>query len=101
MNTTAETAIAGRYGRTCKAKVTAAAKTEAIARHKPSAVAKAQELIEQGGIVPLRSLRIFTVVASDGISTYKTAAQGCTCKAGIKGRYVCYHRVAAQILTAA
>lgn len=95
------TSIADGYGRRCKTLVRAAARAQVIAQHKPTTVAKATELIEQRALVPLRGRRIFQVVASDGIGTYKTAAQGCTCPAGIKGRYVCYHRVAAQILTAA
>lgn len=89
------------YGPTCTRKVKAATKAHIIATHKPAAVAKAEELIEQGGIVALRGRHVFTVVASNGIDTYKTAPQGCTCPAGIKGRYVCYHRVAAQILSLA
>jgi hypothetical protein len=88
------------YGPTCTRKVKAAAKAQIIATHKPQAVAKAEELIEQGGIIPLRA-GIFTVVASNGIDTYKTHRAACTCPAGIKGRYVCYHRVAAQILSLA
>lgn len=93
--------IARGYGRHCQAKVREAAKAEVVAQYKPATVAKAEELIEQGGIVPLRARRVFLVVASNGVDTYKTAAQGCTCPAGIKGRYVCYHRVAARILALA
>ena len=89
------------YGPTCKRKVRAAAQAQVIAAHKPATVAKARELIEQGAIVPLRGRRVFTVVASNGIDTYKTAPQACTCPAGLRGRFVCYHRVAAQIVTAA
>lgn len=58
--------------------------------HKPAAVAKASELIELGAITPLRG-QVFTVISSDGASTYKTHPAACTC----------YHRVAAQILLAA
>lgn len=89
------------YGPTCSKHIRTATKNAAVTAHKPDAIAKATELIEQGGILPLRGRRVFTVVASDGIGTYKTAPQGCTCKAGIKGRYVCYHRVAATILSLA
>lgn len=89
------------YGPTCTRKVKAAAKAEIVAAHKPAVVAKAEELIEQGGIIPLRGRHVFAVVASNGVDTYKTAPQGCTCPAGVKGRYVCYHRVAAQILSLA
>lgn len=98
---TSAKSVATGYGPTCTRRVKAAAKAQVIAAHKPTTVAKAQELIEQGAIVPLRGHRIFTVISSDGTATYKTAAQACTCPAGIKGRFVCYHRVAAQIVAAA
>jgi hypothetical protein len=89
------------YGPTCTRKVKEAAKAKVIAAHKPHLIAKAEELIEQGGIVPIRARRVFAVISSDGSTTYKTAPQGCTCPAGIKGRFVCYHRIAAEIITAA
>jgi hypothetical protein len=92
--------IAARYGPTCSAHIRQSTAVQAAA-HKPAAIAKAQELIEQGGILPLRGRRVFTVVSSDGTGTYKTAPQGCTCPAGIKGRFTCYHRVAATILSLA
>ena len=98
---TSAASIARGYGRTCATKVKAAAKAAITTTHKPHLVAKAEELIEQGAIVPIRGRRIFAVVSSDGTSTYKTAAQACSCPAGIKGRHVCYHRIAAQILIAA
>jgi len=87
--------IALGYGPTCHRKIRNATTTVTA---KPDAIEKARELIEQGGILPLRGRRIFTVVSSDGARTYKTAAQGCTCPAGVRGRHVCYHRVAATIL---
>jgi len=89
--------IALGYGPTCARKIRRATAAQAD-QHKPAAVEKARELIELGAITPLRGRRIFAVVSSDGARTYKTAAQGCTCPAGIKGRHVCYHRVAAAIL---
>jgi hypothetical protein len=98
---TSTKSVATGYGPTCTRKVKAAAKAQVIAQHKPHLVAKAAELIEQGGIVPLRARRIFTVISSDGTAAYKTAPQACTCPAGLKGRFVCYHRIAAQIVTAA
>jgi hypothetical protein len=88
------------YGPTCTRKVKAATIAQA-ASFKPAQVAKAQELIEAGGIIPLRARRIFTVISSDGTHAYKTAPQACTCPAGLKGRFVCYHRIAAHIVTAA
>jgi hypothetical protein len=92
--------VAAGYGPTCSAHIRKATAVQA-ATHKPAAIAKAQELIEQGGILPLRGRRVFTVVSSDGTGTYLTAPQGCTCPAGIKGRFTCYHRVAATILSLA
>jgi hypothetical protein len=92
--------IANGYGRTCKAKV-AAAKAEIVAQYKAHLVAKAEELIEQGGIVAIRARRIFQVVASDGTTTYKTHRAACTCKAGLKAKHTCYHRIAAHILSLA
>jgi hypothetical protein len=50
--------VATGYGPTCTRKVKAAAKAEIVAQHKPQAIAKAEELIEQGGIVPLRVIFI-------------------------------------------
>jgi hypothetical protein len=98
--TSAKSTAAG-YGPTCTRKVKAAAKDKVIAQYKPAQVAKAEELIEQGGIIPFRGRRVFTVISSDGSATYKTAPQGCTCPAGIKGRHVCYHRIAAEIIALA
>jgi hypothetical protein len=93
--------IARGYGRTCRAKVTAAAKAKAAASaFKPATVAKAMELIEIGGLVAIRP-KVFRVVRSDGTGTYLTAPEACTCKAGLRGLHVCYHRAAATILLAA
>lgn len=85
------------YGPTCHRKIRRATAVQATA-HKPAAIAKAAELIEQGGIVQLRGRRVFAVVSSDGQRTYKTHAAACTCPAGLRGKHVCYHRVAATIL---
>lgn len=98
---TSARSIALGYGPTCSARIRKATKTPTVTAHKPAAIAKATELIEQGGILPLRGRRVFTVISSDGTHSYKTAPTGCTCAAGIKGRYVCYHRVAATILSLA
>lgn len=93
--------VAAGYGPTCTRKVKAAAKAQVVSQYKPTLVAKAEELIEQGGIIALRGHHVFQVVASNGTDTYKTAPQGCTCAAGVKGKYVCYHRIAAHILSLA
>jgi hypothetical protein len=71
-----------------------------VAGFKPTTVEKARELIEQGGIVPLRGRRIFAVVSSDGTRVYKTHAAACTCPAGVRGKHACYHRAAALLLAA-
>ena len=68
---------------------------------KPATVEKARQLIADKGIVPIRGRRVFHAVSSDGTRTYLTAPQACTCAAGLKGRHVCFHRVAATILAAA
>ncbi|WP_034090410.1 DUF6011 domain-containing protein [Streptacidiphilus albus] len=92
--------IARGYGRTCRAKVTAAAKAKAASQFKPATVAKAQELIELGGLVAIQP-RVFRVVSSDGAGHYLTAPEACTCAAGLRGLHVCYHRAAAAIMLAA
>jgi hypothetical protein len=97
---TSAKSIATGYGPTCTRKVKAAAKAKAAAAFKPATVAKAEELIEQGGIVAIRA-RVFRVVSSNGQGTYLTAPEGCTCAAGLRGKHVCYHRAAATILLAA
>lgn len=92
--------IAAGYGPTCSARIRTA-KAEVVAEFKPAAVAKAEELIELGGIVPLRGRRVFRVVSATGTGQYLTAPQACNCAAGLKGKHTCYHRVAAAILAAA
>jgi hypothetical protein len=94
---TALASITRGYGRGCQAKIRAAAK---VADHKPAQVAKALELVADGGIVPIRGRRVFAVVSTSGTGRYLTAPQACNCAAGRKGRTVCYHRIAAQLLAA-
>jgi hypothetical protein len=93
--------VAAGYGRTCRAKIREAAKAKVVAEFKPEAIAKAEELIEQGGIVALRGRRVFRAVSSDGARTYLTAPEACNCAAGLKARHMCFHRVAATILSVA
>jgi len=88
--------IARGTGRTCARN---ARKAAAVLGFKPAAIEKAKELIEQGGIIALRARRVFQVVASNGVDTYLTAKQACSCPAGIKSR-TCYHVVAAHLLAA-
>lgn len=96
---TAATSVARGYGRGCQAKIRAAA---VAAPHKATQVAKALELVADGGIVPVRTrhTKVFAVVSTSGTGRYLTAPQACNCKAGLNGRYVCYHRIAAQLLAA-
>lgn len=70
---------------------------------KPAQVDAARELIEDGGIIPVRTVRVGTVyrtVATDGTETYLTTAAGhCTCPAGHRSAR-CYHVAAALSLAA-
>lgn len=86
------------YGPACYTKVRAAAR-EVAAQHKPHQVAKATELIEDGGVVPTTRTGVYYTVGTNG-EIYKTARTGCTCPAGLTGRYVCYHRIAVEIVEA-
>src|SRR5690606_39764259 len=61
--------------------------------------AKATELLEDGGVVPTTRTGVYYTVGTEG-EIYKTARTGCTCKAGINGRYACYHRIAVEIVEA-
>lgn len=99
---TAADSIARGYGRTCRAKVREAAKVVDLTEYKAFQSAKAEELIEQGGIVPTGRTALYLAVSSDGTSRYMVDAteHSCSCPAGGKGRR-CYHLLAADILTAA
>lgn len=68
---------------------------------KPQQVDKARELIEQGAILPTSRQGLYTAVSSDGTTTYLVHASGCTCPAGQRGKYLCYHRTSVAILSAA
>lgn len=96
---TAATSVARGYGRGCQAKIRAAA---IAAPHKATQVAKALELVADGGIVAVRTrhAKVFAVVSSTGTGRYLTAPQACNCAAGLRGTHVCYHRIAAQLLAA-
>ena len=90
----AATSIAQGRGRACQAKfaakVAAAAQTETPAR-----LAKAVELIEDGGLQRIGHL--FLAVSSDGHTRYEVAATGeCSCTAAQYGRR-CYHSTAAKL----
>src|SRR5690606_9819310 len=97
---TSARALRTGYGPRCYTKVRAAAR-EVAAQHKPHQVAKAIELIEDGGVVPTTRTGVYHTVGTEGDEVYKTAITGCTCPAGLRGRYVCYHRIAVEIVEAA
>jgi len=96
------TSVAAQVGRHCKAKIAAAAKTTTA---KPAQIAKAVELVELAAILPLprrrTGTRVFRVVSTRGDATYLTTAHNCSCPAGLKGRFECYHNLAVQFLVAA
>ena len=91
--------IAARRGPTCAAKIRRAAKASDA---KPEQLAKAVELIDDGGIVPVSRPGIYAATSSDGTTIYVVSLpdQTCTCPAGQHGRY-CYHLAAATILQTA
>ncbi|MDN3056880.1 SWIM zinc finger family protein [Streptomyces sp. SRF1] len=89
------------YGPKCRVMVRKAARARVVAQYKPHQVAKAEELLEQGGLIPLRANRVFLAVSSDGSATYKVHRAACTCPAGIKGVHPCKHRIAAHIVSLA
>jgi hypothetical protein len=88
-------AVARGYGRTCWAKVQEAAKAAALTES-TTQVDKAVELIEDGGLVHLRR-GVYQTVSTDGQEIYLTAANTCTCLAGLRGR-TCYHQQAVRIV---
>lgn len=94
---TSAASITRGYGRSCRAKVSAA--TAGVEDFKPEQIASARELIEDGAIVPLRGL-VFFAVSSDGTETYRAHPTNCNCPGGLKGRR-CYHQLAARLLLAA
>lgn len=89
--------IAAGYGPTCQRHIRHAAVD--LTDYKPHQIASARELIEDGAIIPLRSV-IFLTVSTDGTETYRTAPTACSCPAGLKGSR-CYHQLAARLLLAA
>jgi len=89
------------YGTHCRRIVRNAEHATDLTGFKPEQIDAARELIEDGGILPLRSNRVFLVVSTDGLSVHRTAATGqCSCPAGLKGRR-CYHSAAARIFATA
>jgi len=89
------------YGPRCMAKIRAAALAEARAGFTAGQQAKADELIRDGGLVPVRSTArngtLYRAVSAEGDTTYLVTPHGCSCMAGVRGRR-CYHKLAATVL---
>lgn len=97
--------IARGMGRGCARRVreAAAAAAELV---KAETLAKALEDVADGALVDTRRVtaagrRVFAVVSSTGTDTYLATPGGaCTCRAGLKGKHLCRHAVAAALLAA-
>jgi hypothetical protein len=87
--------VAAGYGRTCRARIAAAANAAALTEQ-PVQVAKAVELVEDHGIVRVTGA-LFHAVASNGTVLYEvTPVIGrCSCRAGQYGLR-CYHLIAGE-----
>lgn len=68
---------------------------------KAAQIDKARDLIESGAILPTSRRGMHTAVSSDGTTTYLVHRSACTCPAGQRGRYACYHRAAVALVEAA
>ncbi len=97
---TAAASRAAGMGRTCQARVRDALATAVRPGVKAEQVAKAVELIAQGGVVPPSRPAVFRTVGSAGDVIYLTHAATCTCPAGLRARR-CYHSVAVELMTTA
>ena len=96
--------IARGTGRGCARKIrTAAAEVEGI---KAETVAKAVEDLEDGAVIDTHRVtstgrRVLAVLSSTGDRVYLATAGGaCTCKAGLRGKHLCRHAVAAALIAA-
>jgi hypothetical protein len=87
---------ASPYGRTCRARIRAAAIAEAVRDFALKQIEKARELLADGGLVPMRE-GIWQAIGSDGITRYLVARETCNCPAGLNGRR-CYHVAAARMV---
>lgn len=94
-------AKAPAYGRICGSRVRRLiALAEAVRGFAVAQVAKAKELISDGGLIPTARKGVFRAVSSSGTDTYLTTAEGnCNCP---RGRHItsaterpCYHVLAA------
>lgn len=61
-------------------------------------ISEALDLITDGGLVRVRTRRVWLAVSSDGEDFYRAASTGqCNCPAGLHARR-CYHGAAARML---
>jgi len=99
---TAQASVTRGTGRTCAARIAAAAESADLTAWKPQQVEAAREAIADGAVIPTGRAGLYAVSSSDGTLVYLTDAAGqtCTCKAGANGRG-CWHLAAALILAAA
>jgi hypothetical protein len=100
--TAAAAAKASPHGRICRARILAAALTEAVRDFTARQVEKARELIADGGLVPTSRPGVFRAVSSDGLRTYLTSARSCGCAHGLHTvkEARCLHSIGARILGA-
>lgn len=100
---TAAKSIENRMGRTCRAKVRKATEVADFSAFKDATSArnKAEQLIDDGAIVPTRIPGQYVATSSDGTTVYlvDTVERSCTCK-GHQNHGRCYHLSAGDILTA-
>lgn len=86
------------YGPRCAAKIRKAAVDAARAGFTADQQAKADELIRDGGLAPVRMTArngmLFRAVSSRGDETYLCCANGCACKS----RRGCYHMLSAKVV---
>jgi len=88
--------IAAGVGRTCRARIAAAA---TVATGTDDQIEKARQLVDDGGLVRIGAA-VFRAMSSDGTATYEVqpAAGRCTCTAGQHG-HRCYHLISAEIMS--
>lgn len=98
---TAQASVTQGYGRTCRARIIAAAAVTPLSDFTADQRDKAVELIGDKGIVPTGRPGVWRTVSSRGDAYYLTAEgdRGCNCPAGLRG-VRCYHSAAARILGA-
>lgn len=88
------------YGPKCQARIRAAAKAAELAEWTERQLEDAQELLEDGGVVPTSRPGVFRTVSTDGTEFHLTHAAACNCQAGLRS-VRCYHRAAVALVLAA